>query len=230
MDQTALPKAIFEGVLRLEVYPFRIATGYSSAIRGPDRGTNFWSRVRNTTPEVTATVVQAGNAAVAAMYLAANGNNTMIQIEIAARNALVANVYPAANILPRIYARNGVSGTSYDMLPTDLARVPAVFGPVYGFTEQGGDVNPDVHTLHGVRFLDAAMPAHYDADGHLQADLGDADWAADARFPEAYRTARVERRIDTDLLLSRLDANTIEEFAVFAAADGDLFRAIILNG
>ena len=42
IDQSNLHKAIAGSFLYLRVYPFRIATGFSSAINGPAIGTNFW--------------------------------------------------------------------------------------------------------------------------------------------------------------------------------------------
>ena len=64
VGQSNLLQAVKGGFLNFHVWPFRIATGYASAIRGPSRGTNFWTRVRNTEIAATLHTVQQGGAAV----------------------------------------------------------------------------------------------------------------------------------------------------------------------
>ena len=131
VDQTGLQKSIAGGVLFFRMYPFRIATGYSSAIRGPAIGTNFWDRVRNTETNSVLGTVHTGAAAEAADRNSLYHNdgavppvkqsNRMLQTGARAFYANRRHLFKSDGELPTIFARNAVAGTSYSMLPTSLS-------------------------------------------------------------------------------------------------------------
>ena len=223
VNQNTLATAIYQGILRLWVWPFRIATGYSSAIRGPDRGTNFWDRVRNTSVEATAVHIRTeDNADVLASFYVNDGqappvkianDDRQLQSSVSDHYASYTSAYLAAEVMPRIYYRNELPGTSYSMLPTSMSVVPTVFGPTYGIDRQGNESDPDVTDYVGISFLDNEVQQLYDADGHNAGNVGDDEWEEDGFY--FYNNARTHRHIDVPLLLSRLEGgeSTAGEFA-----------------
>ena len=225
VDQSNLLRSIDSSIVKLLVWPFRIATGYSSAIRGPGRGTNFWDRVRNATLVSTTDTVQRGGIANTDAYHALYINNgadppvkdpndhRRLQSEVADFFANRHFIFKPAASLPVIHTRNAIEGTSYSMLPVSLDMLGRVFGPVYGLQSDGADYDPDVNdaaVTKGFGFLNAAIQALYDANGHAANVNHNAAWVAAGNYTYGQR---VGRRLDTDKLFMRMqDVDDAEAF------------------
>ena len=224
IDQSNLHKAIAGSFLYLRVYPFRIATGFSSAINGPAIGTNFWQHVRNTEIASTLQTIQSGGAANAAARNSlyqndgadppAQASNRMLQVGARAFYANRDHAFKTDANLPTIFSRNAVAGTSYSMLPPALSLAGQGFGPVFGIAADANAYDPDLNdaaNYRGFSFVPAAVQALYEAGGHVQAQLANAAWTLAANYPYRHR---VSRRIDQTKLFSRTEfATDAQSFA-----------------
>ena len=221
IDQSQLSAAVFKGEISLYVQPFRIATGSSSAIYGPGSGAfGFWDRVRNSTRPTSAVTISVGSQATDADFdnlFVQDGLNKdadddrLVQDEVVSFYSEEDHVIRPSGQMPTINARNAVAGSAFSMLSTTLSNDYYQFGRVYGVESDGTDYDEDIKAeAYGRFFVPPAVLAAYTNHG-----AGGGPYAAnpgsDAIFQNVnnypYSGARVSRRLDTDLLESRMEGN-----------------------
>ena len=227
VDQNILQGPVRGGNVVFKVWPFRIATGYASAIRGPSRGVNYWTRVLNTRlMESARNVSELGASDEAARILmftnAANAktSNRMLQTGMRTFFSTRANTWNTTSNLPVFNNRNAFEGTSYDMCPTNINLNGRGFGPVFGLTAAGNLHNPDVNSAanyRGFALLPVAAQALYNAGGH--ANENPANWNP---LAYAYNNQRVTRRLDVAKLLYNTNFASAEDVVRHIATEGSL--------
>ena len=189
VDQNILQGPVRGGNVIFKVWPFRIATGYASAIRGPSRGVNYWTRVQNTRlMESARNVSELGASTETRIPMFMNANNAKTSMD-GMRNffSARANTWNTTSNLPVFNNRNAFEGTSYDMCPTSISLTGRGFGPVFGLTAAGNLHNPDVNSAvnyHGFALLPAAAQALYNAGGHVNNVPANWDGLAYAHPPQ----------------------------------------------
>ena len=233
VNQYNLIRGVKDSKIKFWVRPFRVATGYRSAIYGAGKIVSYFNRVRNTTVESLATHTKQVEST-AGMFFNDGNNENQLQASVRARYHTAAHVHLDADELPRVNDRNDSAGTAWYGLPVAITDVPSGFG----YTNTLTGVAPVAYTTapnfianenQGFQFLPGAIQgtvmfggnatAVYVAAGpnHAVIGLDNAVWAT--ALP-AQIQRRVQRRFDFDYMigLSQVNCTTRQQFNALLGA------------
>ena len=231
-----LRRGIANSSVTFWAYPFRIATGYRSALYGVGRTISYWSRVRNTTVERIMERVR--DQAIVGGDLLNGGvgpEHTLLQSEICRVNLVDEDeIWRPATEMPEVSARNLKPGTAWSMIPSVLDTDPTACGYSFDINNAGNAwaKTPNANASQGLQFMMNQLVGDLmGVDG--AGTLNDPAWtnAANWENHNHHNFYRTERFIDTTLLLHRIRVPDVQGQPVVTPLDhfGALVAARMVN-
>ena len=136
VNQYNLIKGVKDSQIKFWARPFRVATGYPSALYGAGKTVSYFERVRNT--EIRALAQHTKQIATAAdQYFNDGVDNTQLQSVVRLLYHTGASVHFGEGLLPTVNARNELAGTAWYGLPDAVTDVPSGFGTTFTVTGAG---------------------------------------------------------------------------------------------